>query len=142
MAVGLSPIAVPETSDFVPVFRKEFLDIQATIECEFTLKCVCDMIRICNHFFHLYQQNKSSEPKVKFRQIANCCKRVLETAKLTYATKQKNPSLPRNLVLGTFGELLIVFSIKVNLLSLLYSMAQRCCHLLLIKQSCLLKAFL
>ena len=30
--------------------------------------------------------------------------------------KQKSPSLPRNLPLGTFGELLIVFSTKVNLL--------------------------
>ena len=28
--------------------------------------------------------------------------------------KQKNPSLPRNLVLETFGELLTVFSTKVN----------------------------
>ena len=35
--------------------------------------------------------------------------------------KQKSPSLPRNLALGTFGELLIVFSTKVNLLFLLYS---------------------
>ena len=33
--------------------------------------------------------------------------------------KQKSPSLPRNLALGTFGELLIVFSKKVNLLYLL-----------------------
>ena len=29
--------------------------------------------------------------------------------------KQKGPSLHRKLALGTFGELLIVFSIKVNL---------------------------
>ena len=27
-----------------PFLLKEFLDIQATIECGFTLKCVCDMI--------------------------------------------------------------------------------------------------
>ena len=40
-----------------------------------------------NHFFCLYQQNKSSESKVKFRQASNHCKRVLETAKLAYATK-------------------------------------------------------
>ena len=33
------------TSDIVPVFSKEFLDIQATLECECTLKCVRDMIR-------------------------------------------------------------------------------------------------
>ena len=42
-----------------------------------------------NHFFHLYQQNKSSESKVKFRQASNHCKRVLEAAKLTYTTKAK-----------------------------------------------------
>ena len=45
------------------------------------------------HFFHLYQQNKSSESKVKFRQASNCCKKVLEAAKLpnllVYATKTK-----------------------------------------------------
>ena len=40
-------------------------------------------------------------------------------------------SLPRNLAVGTFGELLIVFSTKVNLLYLLYLTAQRCCLLLL-----------
>ena len=42
-----------------------------------------------NHFFCLYQQNKSSESKVKFRQASNRCKRVLEAAKLAYATKTK-----------------------------------------------------
>ena len=30
-----------------------------------------------NHFFRLYQQNKSSESKVKFIQASNRCKRVL-----------------------------------------------------------------
>ena len=40
-----------------------------------------------NHFFRLYQQNKSYESKVKFRQASNRCKRVLEAAKLAYATK-------------------------------------------------------
>ena len=42
-----------------------------------------------NHFFRLYQQNESSESKVKFRQASNCCKRVLEAAKLAYAIKTK-----------------------------------------------------
>ena len=42
-----------------------------------------------NHFFRLYQKNKSSESKGKFRQASNCCKRVLEAAKLAYATKTK-----------------------------------------------------
>ena len=35
---------VSKTSDIVPVSSKEFLDIQATIECGFTLKRGCDMI--------------------------------------------------------------------------------------------------
>ena len=42
-----------------------------------------------NHFFCLYQQNKSSESKIKFRQASNHCKRVLEATKLAYATKTK-----------------------------------------------------
>ena len=42
-----------------------------------------------NHFFCLYQQNKSSESKEKFRQASNRCKRVLEAAKLAYANKTK-----------------------------------------------------
>ena len=42
-----------------------------------------------NHFFRLYRQNKSSESKVKFRQASNRCKRVLEAAKLAYATQTK-----------------------------------------------------
>ena len=95
-----------------------------------------------NHFIRLYQHNKSSESKVKFRQASNCCKRVFEAAKLAYATKTKESiSLPRNLALGTFGKLLTVFSTKVNLLYLLYSTDWRCCLLHLIKQNYLLKTF-
>ena len=37
----------------------------------------------------MYQQNKSSESKVKFRQASNRCKRVLEAAKLAYDNKTK-----------------------------------------------------
>ena len=42
-----------------------------------------------NHVFCLYQQNKSSISKVKFKQASNRCKRVLEAAKLAYADKTK-----------------------------------------------------
>ena len=61
--------------------------------------------------------------------------------------KQKSPSLLRNLAIGTFGKLPIVFSAKKNLLYCLsytaqicYT-AQRCCLLHLIRQNCLLKSF-
>ena len=40
-----SPVAVTSPSDFAPASSKEFLDIQATIECGFTLKHVRDMAR-------------------------------------------------------------------------------------------------
>ena len=43
MVVGSSLVAVTKTSDFAPVSSKEFLDIQATIECGFTLKRVGDI---------------------------------------------------------------------------------------------------
>ena len=49
--------------------------------------------------------------------------------------KQKSPSRPRHLALGTFGKLLIVLSTKINLLYLLYSTDQRCCLLHLINFS-------
>ena len=37
----------------------------------------------------MYQREKSFDSKVKFRQASNCCKRVLEVTKLTYANKTK-----------------------------------------------------
>ena len=37
----------------------------------------------------MYQKDKSSDSKVKFRQASNRCKRVLEAAKLAYANKTK-----------------------------------------------------
>ena len=52
------------------------------------------LVSISSNFTHLhgfqnlYQQNKS-ESKVKFKQASNRCKRVLEAAKLAYATKTK-----------------------------------------------------
>ena len=42
-----------------------------------------------NHFFHLYQKDKSSASKGKFRWACNHCKRVLEATKLAYANKTK-----------------------------------------------------
>ena len=47
--MGSSPVPVT-TSDIAPVSSKEFLDIQATIECGFTLKQVCDIIRTDSQF--------------------------------------------------------------------------------------------
>ena len=45
VVLGSSPVAVTSPSDFAPASSKEFLDIQATVECGFTLKRVRDMTR-------------------------------------------------------------------------------------------------
>ena len=37
----------------------------------------------------MYQREKSSDSKIKFRQASNRCKKVLEAAKLAYANKTK-----------------------------------------------------
>ena len=54
----------------------------------FSSACAAAIVRR-NHFFRLHQQNKSFESKVKFREISNRYKRVLEAAKLAYANKTK-----------------------------------------------------
>ena len=54
----------------------------------FSAACAAAIIHR-NHFFHLYQREKSSDSKIKFRQASNRCKRVLEAAKLAYANKTK-----------------------------------------------------
>ena len=48
--MGLSPVAVTQTSGFAAASSKEFLDIQANIECGFTLKHVLDMTRIYSQY--------------------------------------------------------------------------------------------
>ena len=54
MVLGSSPVAVNPPSDFAPASSKEFLDIQATIECGFTLKRVRDMTKTYNRFLSLF----------------------------------------------------------------------------------------
>ena len=103
--------------------------------------CAAAMIHR-NHFFHLYLQSKSTEYTGNFRKHCSRCERVLEAGKLAYANKEKSPSFPRNLALGNFCKLQLVFSTKIYLLHLIYSIARWGCLLHLIKQNCFLKTFL
>ena len=54
----------------------------------FSAACAASIVHR-NHFFHLYQKDKSSDFKVKFRQAISRCKSVLEATKLAYANKTK-----------------------------------------------------
>ena len=106
-----------------------------------SLSAACVAAIFHRNHFRFYQKDKSSESKVKSGRLLIVAKWLLKLPNLHMLIRQKSPSLPRNLALGTFGELPIVFSTKVNLLYLLYSIAWRC-FLHLIKQNCLLKTFL
>ena len=48
------------TSDFAPDLSKKFLEIQATTECGFTLKCVRHMIRTWSQIHRTYKYSQDS----------------------------------------------------------------------------------
>ena len=62
----------------------------------FSAACVAPIVHR-NYFLRLYKKNKSSESKVKFRQAINHCKRVLEAAKLAYATTTRKSTTSQKL---------------------------------------------
>ena len=62
----------------------------------FSAACAAAIVQR-NHFFRLYQKDKSSDYKVKFRQASNHCKRLLEAAKLAYANKTKKSIISHKL---------------------------------------------
>ena len=53
----------------------------------------------------MHQKNKSSESKIKLRQVSNRCKRVLEAAKLAYASKTKESITSQKLGSGDFWRI-------------------------------------
>ena len=146
--ISLNSVLLLLLVNFVSGFRLELMyiphrkyQVKPNSSPWFSAACAVAIIHR-NHFFHLYQKDKSSESKVKFRQASNYCKRVLEAAKLAHANKTKEFITSQKLGSWTFGKLPIVNLQKVNLLYLLYSTTRGCCLLHLIKQNCLLKTFL
>ena len=65
---------------------------------------------VCTNRINLLYIKESSD------RLVIVGKGFLKLLNLHILIKQKSPSILRNLALGTFGELLIVFSTKVNLL--------------------------
>ena len=93
-----------------------------------------------NHFFRLYQQEKSTY-KEKFRQTINYCKMVLEAAKLAYVNEVKESIASQKFGLHDFWQIANSILNKGKSAISLYSMTLRCCPLRQIKQNCLLKTF-
>ena len=71
----------------------------------FSAACAATIVHR-NHFFHLYQQNKSSGSKVKFRQASNYYKKVLEATKLVYTTKTRVHHFPETWLSGLTSSVL------------------------------------
>ena len=75
-------------SDFARASSKEFLDIQATIECGFTLKRVCDMTRTYSQLpitiTQLKTSNKSENLLNQIRKIIFSLYRTNEITEKVY----------------------------------------------------------
>ena len=80
----------------IDVYVPQKISSQASLISMVSAACAA-AIAHRNHFFHLYQKDKSSTSKVNFRQASNHCKRVLEAAKLTYANKTKESTTSQKL---------------------------------------------
>ena len=98
MVLGSNLVAVSQISDIAPVSSKEFLDIQATIECRFSLKCVRDMI-ITYEFVvfkllsYCFEETIGFDLKVSF--VRRSVSRLIKPGDLT-----KGYSVPRGFPLG------------------------------------------
>ena len=80
MVVGSNPVAVTSPSDFAPASSKEFLGIQATIECGFTLKRVRDMIITYNHYYCscYYYHNKNVRYIFPGNEHKEFCEKIIK----------------------------------------------------------------
>ena len=69
----------------------------------FSASCAAAIVHR-NHFFTLYQQNKSSESKVSSDRLVIVVNGFLKLPNLHMLIKQKSPSLPRNLAPGRLAN--------------------------------------
>ena len=95
-----------------------------------------------NNFFCLHQQSKSSKSIFKFRQARNCCKRVFESAKFSYAHKTKESITSQKLDSLDFCWIANSVLIKVKFAAPALFNDPRCCLLHLIRKNHLMKSFL
>ena len=78
------------------MYISRIVSFRSSLSHWFSAACTTGIVHR-NHFFHLFQQNKSSESREKFRQASNRCKRVLEAARLAYTNKTKESIFSKKL---------------------------------------------
>ena len=93
--LGSSPVAVISPSDFAPASSKEFLDIQATVECGFTLKRVRDMTRTYSPIDFVFKDKAKFDVQnpiigLLFEQITKNKKKEVVRKLLNASTAQKD----------------------------------------------------
>ena len=91
--ISLNVVLLLRLVNFLSRFRLQLMYISLIVSIRSSLThCLGFRLLVLLPLFieiTLYQQNKSSDSKTKFRQASNFSKRVLEAAKLAYANKTK-----------------------------------------------------
>ena len=147
--ISLNSVFLLLVLNFVKGFELEliYISLMESIRSSLThfhgLTAACAAVIVHrNHFFVCTKRMNLLNLKLNSDRLVIIVETFLKLPNLHMLIKQKGTSLLRNLALRTFGKLSLVFSTKVNMLHLLYSIAHRCCLLHLIKQNCLLKIVL
>ena len=88
--ISLNSVLLLLLVNFVNLLRLELMIVSLISGQASLIFMVCSCLCCCHSlkkFFRLYQQDKSSESKLKFRQASNRCRWVLEAARLVYVNK-------------------------------------------------------
>ena len=92
-SISLNPVLLLLLVNFVSGCRLQLMYISLILSIRSSLTHLHGFLLLVllqkSFFFHMHQQNTSSESQVKFRKASNYCKRVLQLAKLAYASKTK-----------------------------------------------------
>ena len=116
--ISLNLVLLLRLVNFLSRFRSQLMYISLIVSIRSSLThCLGFRLLVLLPLFieiTLYQQNKSSESKTKFRQASNFSKRILEAAKLAYANKTKKSIILPKLGSGEFCRIANIVFNKVN----------------------------
>ena len=101
----LNSVLLLQLLSFASDFRLELMYISLTVNIRSILIHLHSFKFPQKSFFDFYQQNTFSESKVKFRQVNNSCKRVIEAGKFGYANKTNESASSQKLASQDFWEI-------------------------------------
>ena len=101
----LNSVLLLQLLSFASDFRLELMYISLTVNIRSSLIHLHSFKFPQKSFFDFYQLNTFSESKVKFRQVNNSCKRVIEAGKFGYANKTNESASSQKLASQDFWEI-------------------------------------